>query len=161
VGRDYGRKWLYAGGSASGERRSEWDLRPIYASLAAAYGWTFGDIDELTLADVNDLTSQWKDHPPTNILLKGLIEGLAGGSKPTVDAAVDMPPEAFEAMQNAALAGIAARAGNRIPIMAGRDPGLPKAAPVFDLDTLRQRNAEAKARLEARAKEKAKGTTGV
>lgn len=43
-------------------------------------------------------------------------------------------------MQKSALAGIAAKAGPRLPIVRGADKGLPKAAPVFDLDEMRLRN---------------------
>jgi hypothetical protein len=109
------------------------------------------------LRDAQDLTAQWKDHPPTNILLKGFIEGFSGSAKPPEP--LEIPPEAFEAIQNSAIAGIAARAGNRLPIMAGRDRGLPKATPIFDLEAMRKKNEEAKARIIARAQ--AKGTTSV
>lgn len=40
------------------------------------------------------------------------------------------------------MAAIQAKAGNRLPVMVGRDPGLPKAPPVFDEEALRKQSAE-------------------
>lgn len=65
-----------------------------------------------------------------------------------------MTPEAFEAMQNSALGAITSKAGNRLPVMQGKDPGLPKAAPVFDLEELRKRNSDLMARRKSRAEVK-------
>lgn len=65
-----------------------------------------------------------------------------------------MSPEAFEAMQNSALGAITSKAGSRLPVMQGKDPGLPKAAPVFDLDELRKRNSDIMSQRKGRAEEK-------
>ena len=48
--------------------------------------------------------------------------------------------EEFAALQRGALAAIAAKAGTRLPIIQGKDKGLPKNAPVFDLEELRRKN---------------------
>jgi hypothetical protein len=48
-------------------------------------------------------------------------------------------------MQDSAIAAISARAGPRIPVVRGRDPNLPPA-PSFDLDEMRQRNEQARAK---------------
>jgi len=94
------------------------------------------------LAEANELFEGWGEHPPTNLLVKAIVEGF-GGTRPgpmgqTAD--VQMPPAAAEAMEKAALAEIRTKGAGRIPIIQGRDKGLPKAPPVFDLDKLRERN---------------------
>jgi hypothetical protein len=92
------------------------------------------------------LFRQWADYPPTNILLKALLEGL-GGTKSKVEveeqeATLGPNDPAFGEMQRAAAAAISMKAGRALPIMRGRDPGLPAAAPVFDESEMRKRNAE-------------------
>ena len=146
MARRVGKFGLYAGGSEGGDGNDKWDLKPIYRSLAAAYGWTYSEIDSHTLPEVRELFDGWSDHPPTNLLVKAIVEGLGGG-KPKTYAPVDVPPEAFEQMQKSALAAIAVKAGPRVPIIHGKDKGLPKAAPIFDLDELRKRNAERASRI--------------
>ena len=120
-------------------------MKPIYQSLAAAYGWTYGQIDEHTLLEVNELFKGWEDYPPTNILVKALVNGFGGIKKPKVDEdGFTIPSEAQDAMQRSAVGAIAAKADPRwLPVTRGRDRGLPKAAPVFDLTELRERNLEA------------------
>ena len=54
----------------------------------------------------------------------------------------EVPPEAQLAMQRSAAQAITAKAGSRLPTVHGKDPGLPSAPPVFDLDELRKRNAD-------------------
>jgi hypothetical protein len=94
------------------------------------------------MVEANELFSGWADFPPTNLLLKGLLEGLGGGTKPAENGPnAEIPAEAQLAMQQAALTEIAAKAGPRIPITRGRDKGLPKTQPTFDPDALRERNA--------------------
>jgi hypothetical protein len=93
--------------------------------------------------EVNELFSGWVDHPPTNILVKAIVEGLGGGRKAQIDhETMDIPPDASAAMQRSALAGIASKAGPTLPVMRGRDLGLPTAQPVFDIDEMKRRNAE-------------------
>ena len=121
---------VQAGGSSGG---GEWDLRPIYRSLAAAYGWTYSAIDEHTLAEVNDLFEGWNDSPPTNLLVRAIVEGLGGGRKP-----VFVQDQAQ--ISDRDLTELASQAGKALPIQRGPDPGLPKAAPVFDLDLMRKKN---------------------
>jgi hypothetical protein len=58
-------------------------------------------------------------------------------------------------MQRSALQGIKEKAGPLLPIMRGRDPGLPKAPPVFDLDKMREKN------IASLRKRVTKGSSGV
>jgi hypothetical protein len=156
------REWICAGGRVGGDgstaEQGQWDIRPIYRSLAAAYGWTYSEIDSHTLFEVKELFSGWSDHPPTNILVRAIVEGLGGG-KASVASEDDfsVPQVAQDAMQRAATAAIAAKAGSRLPVIHGKDTGLPKAAPVFDLDILREKNIEL---LKKRRAEKGKERVG-
>lgn len=76
------------------------------------------------------------------------MEGLGGGNKsPSAGAHADVPPEAAEAMQRSALTEIAAKAGRRIPIVRGRDKGLPKAPPILDVEAMRAKNEATAVRL--------------
>ena len=86
----------------------------------------------------------WSKYPPTNILVKALVEGFGGTTKttPKPGEEFEIPSEAMAAMQKSAVEAIAAKAGSRIPVMKGKDPGLPKAMPIFDLDAMRQKNAD-------------------
>lgn len=120
-------------------------MKPIYQSLAAAYGWTYEQVDGHTLGEVNELFAGWDDYPPTNILVKALVEGFGVKKKPKTDGEdFVVPQEAQDAMQRSAVGAIAAKADPRwLPVTRGRDRGLPKAAPVFDLTELRERNLEA------------------
>jgi len=105
------------------------------------------------MLEAQELFEGWVDHPPTNLLVKAIVEGF-GGAKPKLAegawSADNIPPEAMQAMQNSALQQIAVKAGPTLPIQRGRDKGLPKAPPIFDEETMRQRNEEARARIEAR-----------
>lgn len=107
-------------------------------------------MDEHTLAEVNELFEGWDEHPPTNILVKALVDGFSGKKPADVNSSsdVDMPPEAFKVMQASALEQIKHRAGNRVPVVRGKDPGLPKTAPIFDFDAMRAKNAERINRME-------------
>jgi hypothetical protein len=104
------------------------------------------------LAEVNDLFVGWSEHPPTNILVKALVEGLGGGLRSSmpeenIDDVLASHPAANYAMQNAAVQAIAAQAGSRLPVTYGRDSGLPKTPPVFDIDKLREKNNALKIRV--------------
>jgi hypothetical protein len=94
--------------------------------------------------EVNDLFAGWDEHPPTNILVKALLEGLGGGNKAKTKAvtSADIPAAAMDAMQKSAMQAIAAKAGPTLPIIQGKDKALPKTPPIFDENELRQRNAE-------------------
>lgn len=104
------------------------------------------------MAEVNELFAGWSEHPPTNILVKALVEGFGGGVKTQVRYydTIDIPVEATAAMQRSALAGIAAKAGATLPVLQGHDSGLPKATPIFDIGEMRERNANVIRRRQAR-----------
>jgi hypothetical protein len=88
------------------------------------------------------------------LLVKAIVDGFGGGTKaPSADNdTAEIPQEAMDAMQREAMRGIAAKAGSRLPIVRGRDRGLPKKEPVFDIGAMRERNAEV---IRRRAKMKA------
>jgi hypothetical protein len=104
------------------------------------------------LAEANELFTGWKEFPPTNLLVKAIVEGLGGGVKSENEAPFEVPDEAMAEMQRSAASAIVAKAGNRLPMVRGKDAGLPKAPPVFDIEELRKRNAEvARRRAEIKA----------
>ena len=37
--------------------------------MATSTGWTFSEVENLTLWDVNDLMEYWSEHPPAHIIL--------------------------------------------------------------------------------------------
>lgn len=74
------------------------------------------------------------------VLVKAIVEGLGGARSAPRE--LDMPAEAQEEMRRSALTQISAKAGSRLPILVGKDPGLPKQAPILDINLLRERNAE-------------------
>lgn len=76
---------------------------------------------------MNLIFASWREYPPVNVLLKSLLEGL--GAKPE-DPTVT-PSE---------LAELHKQVGSALPIIKGRDVGLPKSTPVFDLDEMRRKN---------------------
>ena len=145
-------EWLQTGGSpgGNGDGSPVWDLKPIYRSLAAAYGWTYSEIDSHTLVEVNELFEGWDESPPTHLLLKAIVVGLGGsfeGKKPKGEQ--EIPSEVFSSMQASAVAGIAAKGGRSLPVIVGQDKGLPKASPIFDLEALKRKNKEAADKLKA------------
>ena len=130
----------------------EWDLKPIYRSLSAAYGWTYGEIDSHTLSEVQELFEGWAEYPPTNLLVKALVGGFGGGSAATPESS-EIPPDILAKMQQSALQVLAVKAGPGLPILRGRDKGLPKAEPIFDVTEMQQKNVEC---LKRRALERTK-----
>lgn len=97
------------------------------------------------MKEVNELFAGWDEYPPVYLSVKAIVVGLGGGTKPTGIADPDfaVPADAMARMQSSALQEIKAKAGTRLPVMPGRDPGLPKAAPVFDPDELKRRSSDA------------------
>jgi len=45
----------------------------VYGHTATATGWTFSQIDQLTLWDLNDLFEYWQDYPPTHVLVTAYL----------------------------------------------------------------------------------------
>lgn len=110
---------------------------------------------------MNELFEGWSEYTPTNILVKAIVEGLGGGPKPKEEVDKDgfkVPVAAEYAMQRSAAQAIAAKAGSRLPVIQGRDKGLPQSAPIFDLDEMRKKNMEV---LRRRTEEKLKGKENV
>lgn len=48
----------------------------MYHSFASAYGWTIDQVDAITYPQLKKLSEQMVKFPPTNLLLKGLADGL-------------------------------------------------------------------------------------
>jgi hypothetical protein len=94
------------------------------------------------LSEAHELFTGWDEHPPTNLLVKAIVEGLGGQTQPKANDVVDVPPEAMLAMQRSAAQAVVAKAGSRLPMVHGRDKGLPSAQPVFDIEEMRRRNAD-------------------
>jgi hypothetical protein len=47
----------------------------LYGHIATATGWTFGEIDQLTLMEVNELFDYWQEYPPTHVLVSAYLGG--------------------------------------------------------------------------------------
>jgi hypothetical protein len=146
-------EWFHVGGSLGGTDSGSgsgdsWDLRPIYRRLCAAYGWTYLEIDQHTLLEVNELFEGWGDAPPTNLLLKAIIEGFGGKGQGRAEppvSAVQTPQDVDSALQE-----LASKAGPALPVMRGKDPALGRFKPVFDEDSLKAKNLSAQQRMKAR-----------
>jgi len=78
------------------------------------------------------------------LLVKALVNGFGGiETKPKDGEAIDIPPDVQKHLQKSAVQAIASKADPRwLPVQIGKDKGLPAAAPVFDIDEMRQRNIE-------------------
>jgi hypothetical protein len=53
----------------------------VFGHVATATGWTFDEIERLTLWELNDLMAYWKDCPPTHVLVAAY---LMGGKKSSI-----------------------------------------------------------------------------
>lgn len=60
--------------------------------MATSTGWTFAEIDQLTLWDVNELMEYWADHPPAHVILAAryLKQGPKRRKAKVSDAAEDI-----------------------------------------------------------------------
>lgn len=90
-----------------------WDWGAIYAAVATATGWRFGDIDVLSLDDLADLWTYWADHPPAHVSLAAVLRawgGKAGGKASNRPVAARSPSAAATA-QASAMEGVAAVLG--------------------------------------------------
>jgi len=47
----------------------------VFGHVATATGWTFREIEKLTLWELNDLMTYWKDYPPTHVLVAAYLMG--------------------------------------------------------------------------------------
>lgn len=68
---------------ADGSKPGGWDWGALYAAIATATGWRFGDIDALSIDDIADLLLYWRDHPPVHISAHAIVIGLGGGAAPS------------------------------------------------------------------------------
>lgn len=149
---------LFAGGSSGDEGTDpdrKWDLKPVYRALVAAYGWRYSEIDEMTLREAREIFDGWPDYPPVFLMLKGLVEGLAG--RPTeprpeisdqdVRALFPPPPKAItDADADEVSAGFL----GRLPRLSRPDPELAKMKFTADFDAMRAKNLERRVELAKR-----------
>lgn len=77
----------------------------------------------------------WTEYPPLGILVKAIVVGFGG--RP---AAKSQQPQA--AADDSVLTELSVKAGRALPVIRGKDSGLPQAKPMFDFEALKQKNAE-------------------
>lgn len=107
----------------------------------------------MTLAEANMYFRGWEESPPTFVLVRAIAEGLGGEVRQPTEA--EKAVEAAGADVERTLTEISVRSRGSVPVTRGKDLGLPKIPPAFDLDEMRRRNAERvlmrhKARIAAR-----------
>lgn len=112
-----------------------------------AYTWDLKTIGSMTLVEARAIIKTWAKNPPSNVLLKWIVEGLMGkpSGQPRQQIGADglpVPQSGLEHGVNtdAQLIEIAAKSGGSVPVQRGRDLGLPPTPPVWDMDELRERN---------------------
>lgn len=97
----------------------------------------------MTLAEAREIFDGWPDYPPVFLMLKGLVEGLAGrpNDRPALPSesvrSISPPPN-----DDATLERIATDSLGQIPLMRRPDPQLAAMKLETDFDALRQRNLE-------------------
>lgn len=62
---------------SSGTGIADWPL--VYGHIATATGWTYHQIDQLTLWEANELFAYWQDYPPTHTLVAAYLMGGSTG----------------------------------------------------------------------------------
>jgi len=75
--------------SFGGDFRDRDHWREIYGILATACGYSYPVIDEMTLFQVEELTSYWARHPPLHLLVAAYL-GFGKDRRP------QMPPAPFD-----------------------------------------------------------------
>ncbi len=96
----------------------------------------------MLLTEVQEVVKGWSEEPPLVFLVEALVHGLGGGTKPKVLEPETLPAPSIDPIPSPGeLSDLAFRAGRSLAIV-DHDPGLPKSAPIFDLDELRRKNVE-------------------
>lgn len=127
----------WSGGSDGGGE--EWSLSRVYTSLAAAYNWTYSEIDQHTLADANELFESWEDSPPTNYLVRAIVEGFGGKKFKSNLNRLEPVQVQSKSDQRKILSEISQQAGSTLPVLR-KDPGLSQFKPEFDPEALNKKN---------------------
>lgn len=87
------------------------------------------------MGEVNELFAGWEEHPPVYVLVKAIVQGLGGGgampSRETIEEQI---------IDDQILNKLRAEVQGYMPVVRGRDPGLPKSKVVTDLDQMREKN---------------------
>jgi hypothetical protein len=88
------------------------------------------------LGEVNELFTGWEEHPPVYVLVKAIVQGLGGGGAMPSHETIEE-----QTTDDQILSKLRAEVqGLSMPIVRGRDPGLPKSKVVTDLDQMREKN---------------------
>ena len=95
----------------------------IYAALATGCSYPYRTIDEMTLAEAEEIFAYWAESPPTHLMLQVIARML--GWKP-------------ETTAEPTLTEIASTAPPGLMVTANGDLGMP--SPVLDVEVLRARN---------------------
>lgn len=95
----------------------------------------------MTLPEANALFKGWDKEPPVYLSLKALLQGFVGAAKgngaPRTTAAITSNPDVDKTLSE-----ISVKAGRAIPVLRGKDHGLPKTVPVFDFEELKRQGRE-------------------
>jgi hypothetical protein len=97
----------------------------------------------MTLGEANELFESWDYAPPTNMLLDAIVRAFGGGGTESSNSTQSRAAQtggSTEGPTNAQLFELSVKAGNSLPILKGKDVGLPATPPVFDFEELRARN---------------------
>lgn len=76
---------------------TDWDF--LYAQIIAATGWSWNQVDALTIPRCRVLMRYWRDYPPAHLLLRALV-----GWKPA-PIATEGAPAPFERLMTLAPGG--------------------------------------------------------
>ena len=80
---------------------TDWDF--IYAQIVAATGWSWDQVDALTILRYRALLRYWREYPPAHLLLRALV-----GFKPkapTSGSRFDSAPAPFDVLADLAPGG--------------------------------------------------------
>jgi hypothetical protein len=71
------------GSRASGKlgKFGEREIAGLFGLIVTATGWTFEQVNQVTLDEVDDLVRYWKDTPPVHVSVVNLLHSLGGTSK--------------------------------------------------------------------------------
>ena len=103
----------------------------------------------MTLGEAREIFDGWPDYPPVFLMLKGIVDGLAGGSaSPGRDKLAEMsdqdvralfPPQAIRA-DDAKADEVSAGFLGRLPKLARPDPTLAQMQFTPDLEAMQKKN---------------------
>jgi hypothetical protein len=74
---------------------TDWDF--VYAQIIAATGWSWDQVDALTIPRYRALQRYWRDYPPAHLLLRALI-GIKPRAGDRSATGADTAPASFETL---------------------------------------------------------------